>query len=174
MSQFKLQPTVGLDFKRKTLMVPLQKKQDALVTLQIWDTAGLERFRAVTTSYYHGAMGVVVVYDIGDEASFNNARTWADQVNKHGVKNISKVLIGNKADTADSDRKVTAAQGKALAEELGYTFIETSTYNNTNVKSAIDDLAATIAQNLANNPKYYGTPTSTSTSGSSTKCCVVM
>lgn len=74
LSQFKLQPTVGLDFKRKTLMVPLQKGQEALVTLQIWDTAGLERFRAVTTSYYHGAMGVVVVYDITDAASFENVR----------------------------------------------------------------------------------------------------
>lgn len=74
MSQFKLQPTVGLDFKRKTLMVPLQKGQEALVTLQIWDTAGLERFRAVTTSYYHGAMGVVVVYDITDATSFENVR----------------------------------------------------------------------------------------------------
>lgn len=73
-SQFKLQPTVGLDFKRKTLMVPVSKETDALVTLQIWDTAGLERFRAVTTSYYHGAMGVVVVYDITDDLSFNNVR----------------------------------------------------------------------------------------------------
>jgi small GTP-binding protein len=72
LSQFKLQPTVGLDFKRKTLMVPLPNGQDALVTLQIWDTAGLERFRAVTTSYYHGAMGVVIVYDVCNDVSFTN------------------------------------------------------------------------------------------------------
>lgn len=85
-------------------MVPIEKSQDALVTLQIWDTAGLERFRAVTTSYYHGAMGVVIVYDITDENSFQNVKSWADQVNKHGVKNISKILLGNKSDSADAER----------------------------------------------------------------------
>ena len=74
LTQFKLQPTVGLDFKRKTLMVPLKRGPEALVTLQIWDTAGLERFRAVTTSYYHGAMGVVITYDITDEVSFTNVK----------------------------------------------------------------------------------------------------
>ena len=60
-------PTIGVDFKLKTLEVNGKK-----VKLQIWDTAGQERFKNITASYYRGGNGVLVVYDITERESFDN------------------------------------------------------------------------------------------------------
>ena len=70
---------------------------------------------------------------------------------------------------------MTYEQGKALADELGMIFFETSTYSNVNVKTAIDALAGVIAQNLATNPKHYGAATAAPKVGSEgSKCCLQM
>ena len=63
--------TIGIDFKIKT--VDLDQKK---VKMQIWDTAGQERFRTITAAYYRGAHGVLLVYDVTDEGSFENVRNW--------------------------------------------------------------------------------------------------
>ena len=61
--------TIGIDFKIRTIEMDGKR-----VKLQIWDTAGQERFRTITQAYYRGAMGILLVYDVTDEASFNNIR----------------------------------------------------------------------------------------------------
>ena len=60
-------PTIGIDFRIKTINIANKS-----VKLQVWDTAGQERFRTITQTYYKGAMGILLVYDVGDEATFNN------------------------------------------------------------------------------------------------------
>ena len=64
-------PTIGVDFKIKTLMVDNKSAK-----LQIWDTAGQERFRTITSSYFKGAHGVLVTYDITDRESFSAVQKW--------------------------------------------------------------------------------------------------
>ena len=59
--------TIGVDFKTKILQV-----QDKRIKLQIWDTAGQERFRNITQTYYKGAAGIILMYSIADEQSFQN------------------------------------------------------------------------------------------------------
>src|SRR5438270_35099 len=67
--------TIGIDFKIKTIEI------DGLrVKLQIWDTAGQERFRNITRSHFHGANGVLLVYDITNEQSLTNVRVWMEMV----------------------------------------------------------------------------------------------
>ena len=60
-------PTIGIDFRIKTINIANKS-----VKLQVWDTAGQERFRTITQTYYKGAMGILLVYDVTDEATFNN------------------------------------------------------------------------------------------------------
>ena len=71
--------TIGVDFKIRTVEV-----EGTRVKLQIWDTAGLERFRTITSSYYRGAQGIILIYDVTSPESFANVKNlWADEVKKY-------------------------------------------------------------------------------------------
>ncbi|RSH77215.1 GTP-binding protein [Apiotrichum porosum] len=136
------------------------------IKLQIWDTAGKyriptrpvhmaqltsnagqERFRTITTAYYRGAMGILIVYDVTDEKSFNNVRTWHSQIEQHASAGVNKILIGNKCDW-DEKRAVTLEQGRALADEFGLRFLETSAKANEGVEEAFFTLARDIKTRL--------------------------
>ncbi|KAM3564238.1 hypothetical protein MY1884_000860 [Beauveria asiatica] len=139
--------TIGIDFKIRT--IELDGKR---VKLQIWDTAGQERFRTITTAYYRGAMGILLVYDVTDERSFNNIRTWFQNVEQHATEGVNKILIGNKCDWEDK-RVISEEQGQALADELGIPFLEVSAKSNINIDKAFYSLAADIKKRLIDNSK---------------------
>ena len=103
--------------------------------LKIWDTAGEERFRNIVSSYYRGAHGIMMVYDITDLESFQNLNSWLIEIEKNASKNVYKILIGNKNDM-EKDRKVTFEQGKEFASQYGMKFFETSAKESTNVQEA--------------------------------------
>ena len=146
--------TIGIDFKIKSITVG-----DSKVKLQIWDTAGQERFRTITTAYYRGAMGILLVYDVSDDASFSNVRNWMRQIDQNATENVTRVLIGNKSDITGSDRKVTSEQGKKLAGEFGIKFYETSAKTNIGVDDAFSSMAKDIVERLKVNPDHYGIET---------------
>lgn len=143
--------TIGIDFKIKSIAIGESK-----VKLQIWDTAGQERFRTITTAYYRGAMGILLVYDVSDESSFANVRNWMRQIEQNAAENVNRILIGNKADIDPSERKITHAQGKALASEYKINFFETSAKMNSNVDEAFLSIASDIVGRLRENPEHYG------------------
>jgi hypothetical protein len=62
---------------------------------------GQERFRTITTAYYRGAMGILLVYDVTDDKSFNNIRNWIRNIEQYASENVNKILIGNKCDLID-------------------------------------------------------------------------
>ncbi|XP_030401418.1 ras-related protein Rab-3C-like isoform X2 [Gopherus evgoodei] len=64
--------TVGIDFKVKTVY-----RNEKRVKLQIWHTAGQERYRTITTAYYRGAMGFLLMYDFANQDSFNTVQNWS-------------------------------------------------------------------------------------------------
>eukprot|EP01110_Echinostelium_bisporum_P011231 TRINITY_DN497_c0_g1_i1.p1 TRINITY_DN497_c0_g1~~TRINITY_DN497_c0_g1_i1.p1 ORF type:complete len:218 (+),score=69.83 TRINITY_DN497_c0_g1_i1:99-752(+) len=140
--------TIGIDFKIRT--IDLEGKR---IKLQIWDTAGQERFRTITTAYYRGAMGILLVYDVTDEKSFNNIRNWIRNIEQHATESVNKILIGNKCDMVEK-KVVDSARGKALADEYGIKFLETSAKNSINVEEAFITLAKDIKKRLIdNNPE---------------------
>jgi small GTP-binding protein len=87
-------PTLGVDFSIKTINV-----DDKKVKMQIWDTAGQDRFKTITASYYRGAVGVLVVYAINDKASSKHVENWVKQIEEKCEAKIAKFLVGNKSDT---------------------------------------------------------------------------
>uniref|UniRef100_A0AC34R0S2 Rab3 n=1 Tax=Panagrolaimus sp. JU765 TaxID=591449 RepID=A0AC34R0S2_9BILA len=80
--------TVGIDFKVKTVF-----RGDKRVKLQIWAT-GQERYRTITTAYYRGAMGFILMYDITNEESFNSVQDWCTQIKTYSWENAQVVLVG--------------------------------------------------------------------------------
>merc|ERR1711924_145695 len=145
--------TIGIDFKIKTITLDSGKK----VKLQIWDTAGQERFRTITTAYYHGAMGILLVYDVTNEQTFLNVKNWMRQIDTHAAENVCRVLVGNKCDVPADQRVVSYEQGKALADEFGVAFFETSAKENLNVEDAFTSITNDIVARLdVDEPKSGG------------------
>eukprot|EP00656_Telonema_subtile_P054877 TRINITY_DN82_c0_g1_i1.p1 TRINITY_DN82_c0_g1~~TRINITY_DN82_c0_g1_i1.p1 ORF type:complete len:227 (+),score=89.71 TRINITY_DN82_c0_g1_i1:128-808(+) len=140
--------TIGIDFKIRTIELEGKK-----IKLQIWDTAGQERFRTITQAYYRGAMGILLVYDVTDEKSFENIRSWMRNIEQHANTEVVKVLLGNKCDMKNKRAK-TYEQGEALAKEYGIQFFETSAKDKINVEEAF----TTIAKLIKDKRKDESTP----------------
>ena len=134
--------TIGVDFKIKTLII-----EGKSVKLQIWDTAGQERFRNIVSSYYKGAHGIMMVYDITDLESFRNLDLWLKEIEKNASKNVYKILIGNKNDM-EKERKVSFEKGMEFADLHGMKFFETSAKENKNVEEAFKEMTKDIINSL--------------------------
>mmetsp|Transcript_26310 Transcript_26310/g.56985 ORF Transcript_26310/g.56985 Transcript_26310/m.56985 type:complete len:196 (+) Transcript_26310:1-588(+) len=108
--------TIAIDYRHKVLRV-----DDCTVKLQIHDTAGQERFRAIVNRNARRCTGALVVFDVTDETSFQHAKSWVDLVKDsaqpaHGQVQI--LLLANKCDLVDL-RKVSSERGQQLADQLG-------------------------------------------------------
>ena len=119
--------SIGVDFKTKDIIVDNKK-----VKLQLWDTAGHERFRTITTSYYRGAHGISIVFDLTDRQTFEHVEKWLEEINKYAKENVMRFLIGNKSDLVDK-RQVSYEEVRILANKLNIYYVETSAKNNINI-----------------------------------------
>nr|CCF17540.1 RabE GTPase protein [Micrasterias denticulata] len=162
--------TIGVDFKTRTIDIDGEQ-----VKLSIWDTAGQERFRTITAAYYRGANGIVLVYDITSESSFNSIRGWIRNIEEHASENVCKILVGNKADMEDR-RVVSKEQGQALANEFRIKFFETSAKADINVEEAFVCIARE-SKKLAGPPPDKGSntlkvdPTTGNNAPKAASCC---
>ncbi|XP_002716123.2 ras-related protein Rab-42 [Oryctolagus cuniculus] len=138
------EPTVGVDFYRRAL----QLRAGPRVKLQLWDTAGHERFRCITRSFYRNVVGVLLVFDVTNRKSFEHIRDWhQDVMATQGPDKAIFLLIGHKSDL-QSARCVSTQEAQELAASLGVAFMETSARNCCNVELAFDTLADAIQQAL--------------------------
>jgi small GTP-binding protein len=130
--------TTGTDFVVRTLVIG-----DTTVKLQIWDTAGQERFPSSLHLLYHGALGILFVYDITIKKSFTTIQNWIKQ-DKHYIQNIHQILVGNRCDLVN-DRKVTTQEAQDIADQLGMDFFETSVHA-TNIEEELLKIASPILE----------------------------
>ncbi|CAH2054286.1 unnamed protein product [Thlaspi arvense] len=139
-----LAPTIGVDFKIKQLKIRGKR-----VKLTIWDTAGQEKFRTLTSSYFRGSQGIILVYDVTKRETFLNlADVWAKEIELYSTNHdCIKMLVGNKVDR-ESERKVSREEGMALAKELKFLFHECSARTRKNVKQCFEELALKVRKNL--------------------------
>ncbi|KAJ7338786.1 hypothetical protein JRQ81_012688 [Phrynocephalus forsythii] len=130
--------TIGIDFKVKTISL-----HDTAMKLQIWDTAGQERFHTFTTSFFRGAHGFVLVYDITSTESFQGIAHWMKDIHEKAEENVEIILLGNKCDK-EMERAIPKITGEKLAWEYGIPFFETSAKDNINIDNAFLVLATEI------------------------------
>ncbi|XP_034549499.1 ras-related protein Rab-17-like [Notolabrus celidotus] len=129
-------PTVGCAYL--TRMVHLS---DVSLRLEIWDTAGQEKYHSVTPLYYRGAHAALLVYDISKRETFIRVQMWLKELEKHYIPESTVVwLVGNKGDLAQV-RRVSVQEGQSLASDKGLYFTETSALSGDQVSNLLLDVA---------------------------------
>jgi len=133
--------TIGVDFKVKKLSV-----HGKAYRLNLLDTAGQERFRTLSNSYYRGAHGVILVYDISRKDSFLAMGGWFEEAESNAIPGAVMYLVGSKLDKASSSRAVKYEEGEALAARHGAGFCEVSSKTRENVRNPFVDIVDEIVK----------------------------
>ena len=139
---FNYTTTLGVDFKQKK--IKLKNGKD--VRLRIFDTAGQERYRAVSASFIKKADGVILMYDISDLDSFEAVDNWIKSIREIGKEKLPIVLVGNKCDLSDDERKISLVEGQDKANEFQIPFYETSCKDGINIKEVFEKLVDDIIE----------------------------
>ena len=124
--------TIGLDYRLKTMILDDQK----MVKVQLWDTAGQDKFRAITRNYYKGARGIILIYDVTNIKSYENIKKWINEIKDEISDKVTIILIGNKIDNV-VQRKITKEQGEKLASDYNVAFFETSAKTGEGINESV-------------------------------------
>ena len=138
------EPSIGVDFMSRTI-----KYRGQNIKLQIWDTAGQEKYKGLIPSYVRNSTIVFLVYDISVKSSFDNIPKWISFI--RSIENTSLVLCGNKIDL--ENREVTKEEGEALAQREGIAFYETSAKSGDGIKNMFYNTVSDLPVFAENNNK---------------------
>ena len=139
--------TVGFDYKSKIVTLPESKKK---VKLQIWDTAGQEKYMSINKNLFQRVQGIILMYDITQRETFERLNIWLNII-KQMTNDIPIILVGNKLDeenNPETGRIVEYNEGKAFAKENEFPFLEASGLNGTNVEKVFNTISELIIQYL--------------------------
>ena len=132
--------TLGVEYKEKTI-----NKNNFNIRLQIWDTAGEERFRSITKNIFRNANGILFVYDITNKESFVNIKNWIKDT-ENIDKEIKGLIIGNKIDL-EEERKISLEDLEEIGQKYNKPFIETSAKTGANVNECFEVLIDELFKN---------------------------
>jgi small GTP-binding protein len=121
--------TIGVEFSQKIMSIHNKR-----AVVQIWDTAGQDRYKAITSAYYRAAVGALLVYDISKRSSFENLGLWIKEIQDNTNPHIVIMLLGNKNDLEES-RTVSIEEGRAFAKVHGLLFDEVSALTGDNIQN---------------------------------------
>ena len=143
-------PTIGADFSKKEIQIDGQ-----VVSLQIWDTAGQEKFQSLGFAFYRGADCCALTFDLTNPASFDALNKWKegfiDNAQPDDPKTFPFVLLGNKVDR-ESDRKVSSQKAQAWCKENNdMPYFETSDKEGVSVNEAFIDMVRRGIQRESSN-----------------------
>ena len=136
--------TIGIDNKFKDVELEDGKK----VKIQIWDTAGQDRFRSITRNYYKGANGIVLIFDVTNKKSYENVKNWVKQIKEEVSSRVTIILVANKIDDVNH-RIVTKEDGEKIANECGLMFFECSAKTGENIEHAFNELVKKTVENYS-------------------------
>ncbi|KAH8677451.1 ras family-domain-containing protein [Xylariales sp. PMI_506] len=147
--------TIGVEFGSR--IVPSRQKH---MKLSLWDTAGQETYKSVTRSYFRGASGALLVFDITRKATFQHVTDWLNDLRQIAEPDIVVILVGNKSDLAGDDadssgkREVSVREAEDWARANGVLqYVETSAKSGEGVEVAFMKVAERIFDNI-NAGKY--------------------
>ena len=129
--------TIGVDFKTKVI-----KFGNKHIKIKVWDTAGQERFRTITRQYYKNAEGMILIYDVTEQKTFEQVGDWVTSIMENKQKDAKVILVGNKIDC--KERIITKEQGEELAQKYNLPYYETSASTGQNVHKIVEALAEEI------------------------------
>lgn len=128
--------TIGIDFKTKLINI-----DQNIIKLQIWDTAGQEKFHSITQSYFSGANAIILVFDLTNLSTLNKLEMWINKISNLKTEDSYRLLlVGNKADE-EKIREVNKDHISKFLEKNPMPYLEVSAKENTNVKNAFEILA---------------------------------
>ena len=133
--------TIGLDYKLKYI----QLDSGQVIKVQLWDTAGQDRYRTIAKNYYKGSHGILLLYDVTKTSSFENIREWIKDIREEVYEKAIIFLIGNKIDKKDQI-KIKTEEGEKLAEEFNIPFFEASAKSGENVDEIFKALYKKISE----------------------------
>ncbi|PAA82446.1 hypothetical protein BOX15_Mlig014668g5 [Macrostomum lignano] len=144
--QLSCEPTVGVDFFARTV----QLSDGRRVKLTLWDTAGQEKFRSITRSYYRNAVAALIVFDVGCRASFEAVPAWHAEARRcMASEHACCLLVGQKADLPPALRRVGADEAAYMAAQLGVPYMETSAVSGLNIDATFCHLAQLVYSQFA-------------------------
>ena len=166
--------SIGFDIKTKIIKI-----MNKNILVKIYDTAGQERFNAITTSLFQKIQGIILVYDISNEESFKNINYWISKINDN-LFNIQCILAGNKCDL-EKERIISKKDGENLAKQNNFKFFETSSKTGHNVNEIIyeivrdiyinDDIRDKTKKFVSLNDSYYSNNSEFEKKQKCKKCC---
>lgn len=138
--QANYQPTIGVDFKFRKLQLGEDK-----VRLQVWDTAGQEKYFTITKTFYKNTHCVVIVFDLTDKKTFEDVdNIWVQEIKRNCDEGVELMLLGNKCDL--EGREVEDNEVRSYAEKNQMLYYETSAKEGNNVEKAFIELTTRVHQ----------------------------
>jgi len=133
--------TVGVDILTKDV----EFRPTEIATLSIWDIGGQQRFEFIRSTFYKGAAGALLVFDLTREQTYTETRKWLTEIRQFAGENIPFVLIGNKVDLIeDVGMVIDRKEAEAFAKKEGSIYIETSAKTGIHVDEAFSELTRRI------------------------------
>ena len=158
--------TSGIDLKTSSIEIKNKK-----IRVQLWDTAGQEKYKAITKNLFLKVQAALIVYDITNEETFNNLKTWVRSIKEECGKQIQMLIIGNKNDL-NEERVVDKNIAMEYAKEEKIDYLETSSKTGDNIQKAISLLCEKVLENTEFTNDFSFTLDATTVSNKNKrKCC---
>ena len=136
-------PTIAIEFATKIIKI----KEGGYVKAQIWDTAGQEKYKSITSHHYRKAVGALLVYDVTRKLTFENCIKWYNELKINNEKECVICIVGNKCDLVEENpkrREVSTEDGREFARKNKTLFFEISARNNNNVVECFEEILQQI------------------------------